>query len=83
MFGTPTPMRDSWEHNIAMSTQNGPERPKTAAESADVSKGVADTPAAQDAGVPMDSLVGDGKPGLVPQGTLVIETAFPAWSDYL
>ena len=64
-----------------MSTQNGPERPKTAAESADVSKVVADTQAAQDAGVPMVSLVVDGKPVSVPKGTLVIEAAFSAGSD--
>lgn len=64
-----------------MSTQNGPERPKTAAESADVSKVVADTQAAQDAGVPMVNLVVDGKPVSVPKGTLVIEAAFSAGSD--
>ena len=81
MVGTHIPMRDSWELNIAMSTQNGPERPKTAAESADVSKVVADTQAAQDAGVPMVSLVVDGKPVSVPKGTLVIEAAFSAGSD--
>lgn len=81
MVGTRIPMRDSWEHNIAMSTQNGPERPKTAAESADVSKVVADTQAAQDAGVPMVNLVVDGNPVSVPKGTLVIEAAFSAGSD--
>ncbi len=64
-----------------MSTQNGPERPKTAAESADVSKVVADTQAAQNAGVPMVSLVVDGKSVEVPKGTLVIEAAFAAGSD--
>lgn len=64
-----------------MSTQNGPERPKTASESADVSKIVADTQAAQDAGVPMVNLVVDGKPVSVPKGTLVIEAAFSAGSD--
>ncbi|MFM7187550.1 MAG: molybdopterin-dependent oxidoreductase [Armatimonadota bacterium] len=64
-----------------MSTQNGQERPKTAAESADVSKVVADTQAAQDAGVPMVSLVVDGKPVSVPKGSLVIEAAFSAGSD--
>jgi len=64
-----------------MSTQNGPERPKTAAESADVNKVVADTQAAQNAGVPMVSLVVDGKSVEVPKGTLVIEAAFAAGSD--
>ena len=64
-----------------MSTQNGPERPKTAAESAEVNKVVTDTKAAQDAGVPMVSLVVDGKPVSVPKGSLVIEAAFAAASD--
>jgi len=64
-----------------MSTQNGPDRPKTPAESADVNKVVTDTKAAQVAGVPMVSLVVDGKPVSVPKGTLVIEAAFSAGSD--
>ena len=81
MVGTPILKPDSWEHNITMSTQNGPDRPKTAAESADVNKVVTDTKAAQDAGVPMVSLVVDGKSVSVPKGTLVIEAAFSAGSD--
>ena len=81
MVGTPILKPDTWEHNITMSTQNGPDRPKTPAESADVNKVVTDTKAAQDAGVPMVSLVVDGKSVSVPKGTLVIEAAFSAGSD--
>lgn len=65
MVGTPILKPDSWEHNIAMSTQNGPDRPKTPAESADVNKVVTDTKAAQDAGVPMVSLVVEDRKSVV------------------
>lgn len=64
-----------------MSTQSGPDRPKTAAESADVKKVISDSTVAQDSGVPMVSLIVDGKTVSVPKGTLVIEAAFSAGSD--